>query len=97
MNFGFLLSAYGNWYCSIESEGLKIAADLSAWIAQAVNVAPVKEAPVTSDVALAILRVRLPHDDPADQFLVATAAFGLTLATADRHLVRAEGISVLAN
>jgi predicted nucleic acid-binding protein len=40
----------------------------------------------------------LSHADPADLFLAATAkAFGLTLVTSDRNLIRAEGISVIAN
>jgi len=62
------------------------------------NRIPVNEAPLTVDVALAVFSVKLPHDDPADQFLVASAkVFGLTLVTSDRHLLKAEGISVLSN
>ena len=72
--------------------------DFSEWVEHAISVIPVTEAPLTFDVALAVQRVKLPHDDPADQFLIASAqVFGLTLVTADRHLLKAEGISVLAN
>jgi PIN domain nuclease of toxin-antitoxin system len=40
----------------------------------------------------------VPHEDPADLFLAATAkAFELTLITADRKLTKTKGISVLAN
>jgi PIN domain nuclease of toxin-antitoxin system len=59
---------------------------------------PVNEAPLTLDVALAVFSVNLPHNDPADRFLVASAkVFGLTLVTSDRQLLNAEGISVFAN
>ena len=38
--------------------------------------------------ALESERVRLPHRDPADRFLVATArVYGLTLITADEKLL----------
>lgn len=77
---------------------IKIGADALAWVTHAANVVPVNEAPLTFEVALAVSRVNLPHDDPADQFLVATAkVFGLTLVTSDRHLVNAQGISVIPN
>jgi PIN domain nuclease of toxin-antitoxin system len=62
------------------------------------NRIPVNEAPLTLDVTLAVFSVKLPHDDPADRFLVASAkVFELILVTSDRHLLTAEGISVLAN
>jgi len=77
---------------------IKTPADFSDWVADAMSMIPVNEAPLTFDVALAVSSVKLPHGDPADQFLVASAkVFGLTLVTADRHLVKAEEISVLAN
>jgi len=42
--------------------------------------------------------VQLPHRDPADRFLVATArVFDLTLVTADEHLLKARQVPVLAN
>jgi PIN domain nuclease of toxin-antitoxin system len=54
---------------------IKVGADVSSWVAHAVSVAPVKEAPVTSEVALALVRVKLPCDDPAHQFLFASQEF----------------------
>jgi PIN domain nuclease of toxin-antitoxin system len=42
--------------------------------------------------------VQLPHRDPADRLLVATArVFDLTLVTADQQLIRARQVSVLSN
>jgi len=56
------------------------------------------DAPLTFEVASMLPALSMPHGDPADRFLAATAkAFGLTLITADRNLSRTEGISVLAN
>jgi PIN domain nuclease of toxin-antitoxin system len=69
-----------------------------AWIANALDVVPMREAPITYQVAQETARVRLPHRDPADRFLVATArVFGLTLVTADEQLLKGRQSPVLAN
>ena len=68
------------------------------WIANTLAAVPLREAQVTYQVAQETDRVRLPHRDPADRFLVATArVFALTLVTADEHLLKAKQVSVLAN
>jgi PIN domain nuclease of toxin-antitoxin system len=55
------------------------------------SVVPTKEAPLTHEVAMETRRISLPHRDPADRFLVATAnVFGLTLVTADEVLIKAK-------
>jgi len=77
---------------------LHISTDFAAWLATSLSVLPVMEAPLTFEVARTLLTIGLPHQDPADLFLAATAkAFGLTLITADRNLIKTEGVSVLAN
>jgi PIN domain nuclease of toxin-antitoxin system len=59
---------------------------------------PVREAPLTHQVALATSGIVLPHQDPADRFLVATARlFDLTLVTADARLLALGDLPVLAN
>lgn len=69
-----------------------------AWIANALDAVPMREAQVTYQVAQETARVQLPHRDPADRFLVATArVFGLTLVTADEHLLKTRQVPVLAN
>jgi PIN domain nuclease of toxin-antitoxin system len=69
-----------------------------AWISKALDVAPMREAPITYQVAQETARVQLPQRDPADRFLVATArVFGLTLVTADQQLLKARQSPVLAN
>ena len=57
---------------------------------------PFREAPLTHEVALASDAVVLPHRDPADTFLAATAkVYDLTLVTADENLLKGKGYSVL--
>jgi PIN domain nuclease of toxin-antitoxin system len=82
----------------VEKGRITLEQDAEQWIATAMHVAPLKEAPVTNEVALETRQIVLPHRDPADRFLAATArVFGLTLVTADRHLQALKGVSTLAN
>ena len=68
------------------------------WVAAAMSTIPLREAPVTYEVVLETRRVQLPHRDPADRFLVATArVFDLALVTADERLLKAKGIRTLPN
>jgi PIN domain nuclease of toxin-antitoxin system len=68
------------------------------WITHTLITIPMREAQVTYQVAQETGHVRLPHRDPADRFLVATArVFDLTLVTADEHLLKARQVPVLAN
>ncbi len=77
---------------------VQISTDFTTWLANSLSDLPVIEAPLTFEVARTLPTVAVPHEDPADLFLAATAkAFGLTLITADRNLIKTEGISVLAN
>ncbi len=51
-----------------------------------------------SPVALETRKVELPHRDPADTFLVATArVFDLTLVTADERLLASRAAPMLPN
>jgi PIN domain nuclease of toxin-antitoxin system len=69
-----------------------------AWIANALDAVPMREAQITYQVAQETARVQLPNRDPVDCFLVATArVFDLTLATADEQLLKARQVPVLAN
>ncbi len=68
------------------------------WMAETLARASAREAPFTNDVAMALDTFALPHADPIDTILVATAkAYGLTLVTADRILIAAKACSVLSN
>jgi len=77
---------------------VQISPDFTTWLVASLSAVPMIEAPLTFEVARSLPTLGLPHDDPADLFLAATAkAFGLTLITADRNLIKTEGISVVAN
>jgi PIN domain nuclease of toxin-antitoxin system len=77
---------------------LTLPEDTAAWVAKTMQDLELIEAPLTIEVALAISSINFPHGDPADHFLAATAkVFGLTLVTADEHLIHLPGIRVLAN
>jgi len=94
------LSPISVWELLVLIEKRRIALEQEAgqWIAAAMEAAPLKEAPVTNEVALETRRIVLPHRDPADRFLAATArVFGLTLVTADEHLLALKGLSTLPN
>ena len=94
------LSPISVWELVILVEKKRVSLNLSVdqWVAQSMAVAPFKEAPLTTEVALATSKVHLSHRDPADAFLVATAkVFDLTFVTADAQLLTAKGISLLPN
>jgi PIN domain nuclease of toxin-antitoxin system len=68
------------------------------WLERAWRAAPMWQAPVTHEIAIASRRIKLPHKDPADRFLAATAAvLDLTFVTADRRLWEAPGVEIFAN
>ena len=57
-----------------------------------------REAPLTHEVALESRRIVLPHGDPADRLIAATArVLHLILVTADERLMHGTGFSVLSN
>ncbi len=68
-----------------------------AWVAEALERAPLEEAVLNHEVALRSREVSLPHQDPADRFLVATAlTYELTLVTADETIIDAKPCSIMA-
>jgi len=77
---------------------LRISEGFSTWVTKALTAMPLSEAPLTFEVAEALSTINLPHSDPADLFLAASAkVFGLTLVTSDRNLIRTSEISVMEN
>ena len=68
------------------------------WLAKALARAPMRDAPLTFDVAVESEQFELPHGDPVDHLLVATArVLDLTLVTADRTLIEAKKCQIMAN
>jgi len=81
-----------------DKKRLTLFPDPQAWIANTLDALPVREAHVNFEIAQETARMQLPHRDPADRFLVATARiYGLTLVTADEALLKARPVAVLAN
>lgn len=77
---------------------LKLSPDAVSWIHDNLARLNIREAPLTFEVALAIPSLKLPHNDPADGFIAATAkVFNLTLVTADKELAKLADIAVLPN
>ena len=67
-----------------------------AWVERAAE--QMREAPLTREIVRTSFALQLPHSDPADRFLAATAkVLNLTLVTADRRLLGLGDIASLAN
>lgn len=82
----------------VERGRLRLVQDAEEWLDAALSRAPMHEAPLTHEVARRSRGVRVPHDDPADRFLAATAeVFDLTLVTDDTNLLKGRGFMTLAN
>lgn len=68
-----------------------------AWLEQALRLLPVREAGLSREVALRSQEIQLPHRDPADHFLAATAlVYELTIATMDSRLIGADWLPTLS-
>jgi PIN domain nuclease of toxin-antitoxin system len=82
----------------IERGRVTVRGDAESWVQDALRISPLREAPLTHAVALESRRVTLPHQDPADRFLVATARLlDVALVTADTRLLAATPCKLLAN
>jgi PIN domain nuclease of toxin-antitoxin system len=94
------LSAVSIWELRLlhDKGRMKLKPDPVSWINDNLSRLKIREAPLTFEVALAISSLKLPHNDPADGFIAATAkVFGLTLVTADEQLAKLADIAVLSN
>ena len=82
----------------VDKGRVALDAGVEEWLDLALKKVPVKEAPLTFDVALLTRDIQLPHRDPVDTLLAATArAFDLTLVTADARLLQGRGYTTLPN
>ena len=94
------LSAVSIWELRLlhDKGRVRLMPDPVNWIIDSVSRLNIREAPLTFEVALAVSSLNLPHNDPADGFIAATAkVFGLTLVTADEQLAALADIAVLVN
>lgn len=86
------LSPVSVWETLILTERgrLQLDAPSHLWVEEALGGFAVRDAPLTRAVALASRAVDLPHQDPADRFIAATALiYGLVLVTRDHRLLSA--------
>jgi len=83
------LSPISIWEAAILAEKGRISLqpDTSTWVSLALKNLETCEATLNNEIALLSRQIDLPHQDPADRFIVATAVFyQLTLATVDSNL-----------
>ena len=91
------LSPVSTWEAlTLHAKGrIQLPNDVERWLHDATL--PLREAPLTHEIALAASRLSL-HPDPADRFLAATAqVLDLVLATADQRLLGVAEIRTLGN
>lgn len=83
------VSAISFWECAMlhQAGRIELPGALTEWRHELLA-AGLKEWPVTGDIALMAVSLGLPHKDPADRFIVATAlSHGAALVTADKMLL----------
>ena len=82
----------------IERKRLEVDRPAESWVREALERAPVIDAPVNHEVAFASRRLKTRHRDPVDRFLLATAqVFDLTLVTQDGALLAQKDVKLLPN
>jgi PIN domain nuclease of toxin-antitoxin system len=68
------------------------------WIEAVLRAFPVRDAALTREVATVSRAVDLPHQDPADRFIAASAiVYELALVTADERLLRSKKYRTISN
>ena len=90
------LSPISIWETIILSEKSKIILQPNAteWVDRALTTL---EATLTREIAILSRQIQLPHQDPADRFIAATALhYQLTLATVDRHLTNVSWLPTIS-
>ena len=70
-----------------------------AWMQNVLDSVPFKQATLNHEVAIQSRLIKLPHQDPADRFIAASAVvYDLILVTSDKNLIKAAKIySVFPN
>jgi len=82
----------------LERGRISIAGDRRSWIERTLRESPVREAQLTREVTIESRFIDLPHQDPADRLIAASArVHGLTLVTADERLLASREYATIAN
>ena len=80
-----------------EKGRISLGADIEKSVREIFRKMPLNEATLNHEVAIQSRFVRLPHQDPADRFLAATAiVYDFILVTADSRILSAKDVPVLA-
>ena len=92
------ISPITTWEILVLAEKGRIELDVDpvAWMKKVLDAVPLNQAALNHEVAIKSRQIRLPHNDPADRFIAASAAvYDLILVTADRRIIEAaDGFSV---
>ena len=79
-----------------ERNKLKLEPTAPEWIIEALQKSPIQETPLSIEIAIKSRLIKLPHQDPADGFIAATAReYNMTLITADEQLRKTTQIKIL--
>jgi PIN domain nuclease of toxin-antitoxin system len=80
-----------------EKGRISLQLDPTDWIDQSLKALAICEAPLNHQIAILSRQIELPHQDPADRFIAATAVhYQLQLATVDTHLTGAPWLPTLS-
>ncbi|MFC1819746.1 type II toxin-antitoxin system VapC family toxin [Thermodesulfobacteriota bacterium] len=82
-----------------EKGRLKLDDEPVTWMKNVLQSLPFRQATLNHEVAMKSRKIHLPHQDPADRFIVASAmVYDLTLVTSDKILIQsAKYVSILPN
>ncbi len=92
------ISSMTIWEVLILAEKRKILFNqpVISWINQAIVSLSVQQLAITTDIVIKSRELELPHQDPADRFIAATAVVhDLTLITVDKLLLTSKQVKLL--
>ncbi len=82
----------------VEKKRLRLSQQFHMRVSDSVRDLDLKEAALTWEVAQELPFTILPHGDPADRFIVATArAYDMTLVTSDAKLLQVQNLKLMPN
>lgn len=93
------LSPISIWEALLLGEKKRVnqSPDPVSWARRSLELIPVREASLNREIAIRCREINLPHNDPADRFIAATAlVYDLTLVTLDRNLMKLKGLKTLS-
>ncbi|WP_293161963.1 type II toxin-antitoxin system VapC family toxin [Okeania sp. SIO2C9] len=93
------LSPISVWEALVLAEKgqISVQPDPVTWVNLALQTIETREAQMNHAIAILSRQVVLPHKDPADRFIVATAIYyGLTLATVDTNIIGSSALQTLS-